>query len=271
MSSRSAELPCYLALIVLFSIISIYAPAISFLNIPARNDFQAHAEETTESKSLIINEIAWMGTRENWREEWIELYNNTDREINLSGWKIKTGRQNEGTSIKKETSLNGAIRPRSYFLLKKGEEKKLNGVKADITFKKTLENKGSDVILIDAQNKEIDAVICSGGWFAGSNLTKRTMERISPDQEGSDSKNWRDSSVVGGTPRAKNSEERAKDNHPSSFFASGYPFLIKDNVFGAKLQYYFYEYKAALIPLSEGALLSLVLTSLLIIYTKKKN
>lgn len=97
------------------------------------------------------------------------------------------------------------------------------------------------------------------------------MERISPDQEGSDPQNWRDSSVVGGTPRTKNSEKKMKDNYSSPFFINNYPVLIGNNILGAKLKYYFYEYKMALISLFQGTLFSLTLTSFLIIYTNKKN
>lgn len=156
------KVPHHLTIIVLFSIVSIYCPKISFLNILTRNDFLAHAKEKT-TNSLVINEIAWMGNQENWREEWIEIYNNTDREINLSGWKIKMGKQKDGTSEKKEIPLSGVIGAHSYFLLKRGGGKKLNGIETDIIFKKMLENEGSDIILTDPQNKEIDAVICSNG------------------------------------------------------------------------------------------------------------
>ncbi|MDP4008907.1 MAG: hypothetical protein Q8P71_00555, partial [bacterium] len=45
--------------------------------------------------SIIINEIAWMGTpvqgvdpAQWWRYEWIELYNTGEKEVSLQQWSI---------------------------------------------------------------------------------------------------------------------------------------------------------------------------------------
>ena len=37
---------------------------------------------------VVINEIAWMGTKANSSDEWIELYNNTSQDISLEGWTL---------------------------------------------------------------------------------------------------------------------------------------------------------------------------------------
>ena len=37
---------------------------------------------------VVFNEIAWMGTGADYRDEWIELHNNTTHDIDLSGWSI---------------------------------------------------------------------------------------------------------------------------------------------------------------------------------------
>lgn len=39
-----------------------------------------------ESTSVVINEIAWMGTEVSASDEWMELYNNTNKDIDLTGW-----------------------------------------------------------------------------------------------------------------------------------------------------------------------------------------
>ena len=41
-----------------------------------------------KASSVVINEIAWMGTKDSYNNEWIELYNNTNFDINLKDWKI---------------------------------------------------------------------------------------------------------------------------------------------------------------------------------------
>lgn len=37
---------------------------------------------------VVINEVAWMGTAADYRDEWIELYNNSQENIDLSGWSL---------------------------------------------------------------------------------------------------------------------------------------------------------------------------------------
>lgn len=38
--------------------------------------------------SVFINEVAWMGSSSNANAEWIELYNNSEEDMDLSGWNI---------------------------------------------------------------------------------------------------------------------------------------------------------------------------------------
>ena len=35
-----------------------------------------------------INEVAWMGTKANSADEWVELYNSSDLDIDVGGWKL---------------------------------------------------------------------------------------------------------------------------------------------------------------------------------------
>ena len=42
-----------------------------------------------EEPTILINEIAWMGTENSGTDEWIELYNSTDSEVNLTGWRLE--------------------------------------------------------------------------------------------------------------------------------------------------------------------------------------
>jgi len=37
---------------------------------------------------VVISEIAWMGTTTSHTDEWIELYNNTTDDVDLSGWTL---------------------------------------------------------------------------------------------------------------------------------------------------------------------------------------
>jgi hypothetical protein len=63
--------------------------------------------------SVIINEIAWSGTKASADDEWIELYNPTSNTISLDGWELKS---DDGTpSIKFDSTVT--IGSNSYLLL----------------------------------------------------------------------------------------------------------------------------------------------------------
>ena len=62
-------------------------------------------------EALVINEVAWMGTPSSFNNEWIELYNNYDRTIELEGWQLvfKAGQRH--------ISLRGTLPPFSFYIL----------------------------------------------------------------------------------------------------------------------------------------------------------
>ncbi len=75
-------------------------------------------------------------------EEWIELYNNTDQEIDLTNWKIE-----EGSGA--QTNLSGKIGPKDFFVVEK--------------IKGYLNNTGDIIKLIDSNGRIIDQV-SYGNW-----------------------------------------------------------------------------------------------------------
>ncbi len=157
--------------------------------------------------NVIVNEIAWMGTKATevdsknwWRHEWLEFYNNTDRKVSLNGWKIELYRDSLDWSLE----LNGDIPAWGYFLIVSSE--KISPA-YDINYSNLggkFNNAGQRVILRDNTGKIADEINCSSGWFAGNNATKQTMERINALSDGSLPENWRTSQNPGGTPRAEN-------------------------------------------------------------------
>lgn len=171
--------------------------------------FFAFPSRAANSLDVVINEIAWMGTKIDevepknwWRYEWLELYNNTNRSISLDGWKIELYRTDLDWSLK----LKGIILAQDYFLIVASDKIFSN---YDLNYSNLggkFINSGQKVLLKDALGNVIDEVDCFsyGKWFAGNNQTKQTMERIN-SLLASKAENWKDSRNSGGTPGGKNS------------------------------------------------------------------
>jgi len=181
-----------------------------------QSDWQEKSIEIL-SKPIVINEIAWMGTEADADDEWIELYNRTDYEVDLIDWIL------ESTDNTPSINLSGTISSHSYLLLERPTDETISNISADQIYSGALNNPGENLILKDDKNNIIDQVDCSVGWYAGENKEetgkwiRRTMEKINPAESGSNSRNWQtyigtgsgaldaDNNPVLGTPKAKNS------------------------------------------------------------------
>jgi hypothetical protein len=172
------------------------------LNIPL-----AHA---ASPGSIVINEIAWMGSADSTSDEWIELYNTTGSLVDLTNWTID---DDNGSAI--YTISSGTIPANGYFLIEDSEES--TSVNADAVIAISLGNTGDSLVLKDEIDQAIDTVNSIGGvWFSGDNTNKLTMERIDPNVNGDDAANWgnntagsgatgRLGSAINGTPGTQNS------------------------------------------------------------------
>jgi outer membrane protein assembly factor BamB len=175
-----------------------------------QSDWQEKSIEIL-SKPVVINEIAWMGTLAEPNDEWIELYNQADYDIDLSDWIF------EATDGTPSINLIGIILSHNYFLLERISDETISNILADQIYTGALSNIGENLILKDDKGSIIDQVDCSGNWYAGSNEGKKTMERISPAALGNISQNWQtyigfgsgaldiNNNPILGTPKAQNS------------------------------------------------------------------
>ncbi len=169
------------------------------------------------SGDVVFNEIAWMGTIANSADEWLEFYNTTNRDIDLSGWRIY---EKGGQAVL--VPLSGIIKSYSYYLIERSDEKTISDIVADqkpISWGGNgLSNNGEHLQLRDNSNQLVDELDCSAKWFAGkASPSYQTMERKSPFAATSDPTNWASnngSAIVGhdlnnnlinGTPQSKNS------------------------------------------------------------------
>ncbi len=155
---------------------------ISFSKIPA-------AQINEERNDIVINEFMYAPTSP--QPEWIEIYNRSDKIIDLKNYKI-ADENDTVTVIKNSTLLN----PKEFFVITKDSSiqyyfnVKSKFVKASFP---TLNNSGDRIILIDSLNRAIDSLeylFIWGGNNGGS------LERIDADNFISDSTNWASSSSI---------------------------------------------------------------------------
>lgn len=168
--------------------------------------------------TVVINEIAWMGTGASANDEWIELYNTSSKSIDISDWVLKAV---DGTPD--IVFASASIGPFDYYLLERTDDTTISDILADQIYTDALKNSGEVLELRDFNGDLHDVVglVASGSgesesWYEGDNATKSTMERKDP-KLGNISTNWHtndnitkngldfDGNIINGTPRAQNS------------------------------------------------------------------
>lgn len=128
---------------------------------------------------VVINEIAWMGTIGNQYGEWIELYNNSNEEIDLNNWKL----YEDGGNVLIFT-LTKKITPSGYLVIERTTDSSPDPL-PDINDESGKFGGGGFVnlpggeylVLKDSVSNIIEDLNFSTGWPAGDNTTKQTMQK----------------------------------------------------------------------------------------------
>jgi len=170
------------------------------------------SERKHPTHMVLLNEIAWMGSLLRGAEdggggaqaEWLELKNNSGRDIDLADWRIV----NKAGKFKIGFDSGDELKEGTYFLLERGDDETVPEAPADKTYSGALSNSGDWLRLFDARCRLVDEVDGSHGWSAGDNASKKTMERSAVDLS------WNTSGVVGGTPRVLNSAMYTRNSPP---------------------------------------------------------
>jgi len=125
----------------------------------------------SSDRAVRVSEVAWAGTQASWADEWIELRNLTEEEVDLTGWtlswngvKIDLGEE-AGNTLKVRKSVLG---PGEVLLLERTDDDTVSSVKADIIYKGSLANSGEEIVLEDKSGNEVQVIAASEGWPAGS-------------------------------------------------------------------------------------------------------
>lgn len=190
------------------------------------------------TKPVVINEIAWMGTRGPSSDEWIELYNKTNSDIDLTDWILeapdgspkiefnkndKDGNNDNDKDGDKADLKTPIIKAKSYFLLERTDDDATSeeadwfftGALDNAKYSKSDEERSQNEGLVLKENEIIIDKVSV--WYAGDNDKKTSMERISSSRGGDDPDNWKnndemtfngkdaDDNDILGTPKQKNS------------------------------------------------------------------
>ncbi len=156
----------------------------------------AFGEGGVPSHQVLINEIAWMGSRNSANEEWLELRNNSGEDVALAGWRLLSRDEN----LKTIFDAGERIKAGGFLLLERAGDEAAPDAAADKIYAGSLANTGAHLKLFDANCRLADEADASGGWktLGGDNKTKQTSERNLPNF------GWHTSLAPGGTPGAQN-------------------------------------------------------------------
>lgn len=187
--------------------------------------------------SIIINELAWAGSSSSSQDEWIELKNTTDVEIDITGWQLTKDTSGDDSNetllleiiVDLDNPQNTIIPVDGYFLIANndsehdfGEEKlSVLNIEPDyIDNSITLSNTKLSIKLYDGSWEDDGDLIDKAGDgampLAGSNSAKTSMERNEVYAPGDLVDSWHESTLATNlddnvfdkaTPKSSNSSE----------------------------------------------------------------
>ncbi|NQU82850.1 MAG: lamin tail domain-containing protein [Parcubacteria group bacterium] len=148
----------------------------------------SHAET-----NVVINEVAWAGTTDDWRYEWVELFNPSGA-VDITEWQIDNGASGNKVLV----LSSGTIPSNGYFLICKKEMTGCDLVETKLSLHNEYDKNGK-LTLKNSTGNIVDSTPVSDGklWPGGDNTTKQTMERNGND--------WQTSAEPNGTPKYSNS------------------------------------------------------------------
>jgi len=187
---------------------------------------KSSAQQVVGYRDVVINELLAdptpvIGLPE---REFVEIYNRSAREIDVTGWKIKDATSSTGT-------LESAIlAPGAYAIICKAADASLFAPFGKVIIASvlpSLNNDADSIVLRTAAGELVDAVYYRDTWYRNS--TKKeggyTLELINPALECSTENNWiASNAAAGGTPGAANSVlDLTPDNTPPSLLSFSTP------------------------------------------------
>jgi len=183
---------------VLFGLIIVLFLDSLFFILPQRTDSQ-------EMPPVVINELMWMGSHLSYSDEWIELKNITDQEIDLSGWYL-TKKSSGEEKLMLAIPSGKTIAADDFFLIanfNSDSSKSVLGIEPDlIESDVSLTNTALEIKLYDVKGNLIDvADDGSGRPLAGeyeSGSEWKSMERNTRIEAGNLASSWHTAQIAKG-------------------------------------------------------------------------
>lgn len=167
--------------------------------------FKAVFEKADASDTLVINEINYNSHPDYDCEDWVELYNPMNTEVNLSNWSFLDEVDSHSFSFPE----GSAISSNGYFVLCRDTSAfklvhpDVNNIVGNFDF--GLSNAGDALRIFDQYYNLIDSVMYddSDPWPVEADGTGQTLALINPEYDNTDPVNWKASQMLG-TPGEKN-------------------------------------------------------------------
>lgn len=145
------------------------------------NDIKVTTESTTPD--VVLNEVMWMGSSISEKDEWIELRNTTDKEVDISHWKIFGATNGQNGHL--EIPQGYKIPPNGIFLISNKKENDENtALNVNVDLRSTNINLGNEyavngpIVLKNSKWEEIDRTPPGTDWAAGlRGTTFNSMQR----------------------------------------------------------------------------------------------
>lgn len=157
-----------------------------------------------ERNDLVINEVMYAPIVG--EPEWLEIYNNSTKQINLKGYQV-----GNSSSRIKVINQDVILKPEEYFVVAKDSavfNRFTNITKAIVNTFPTLNNSKDKVVILDSLDRTIDSLEYKSSWGGSSG---KSLERLEFAKSSSDSTNWKTSvHLLGATPGIVNSISQKK-------------------------------------------------------------
>ena len=149
-------------------------------------------KDSLQSTNVVINEINYNSSPSFDTDDWIELYNNTDSTINISGWSFKDSDDRNSFNFAENTILNS----RDYCVLTRDSSLfsslfvNVKNIIGDFDF--GLSGSGELIRLFDSNNNLVDSLTYGDKypWAVEADGSGSTLELQHPSLDNSLPENW---------------------------------------------------------------------------------